>query len=538
MPLEKCEFIRKIIMDTVRKSPTTTAYLSLALAFLCFVGNSPKWTVPICAWLGVAFLLYFIRRVSWWKGLLLGVLTSFSAAMIANWDVIPFPLPVMVVVLSVSSLITMVPYLLDKWMAGNYSSILSTLIFPTSFILLDYWVASQSEAGTWGNIAYTQYSFSSLFQLASLTGIWGIGFLIYWFGSMANYAFERIDGRNVLQKGILSYAVIWLAAVGYGALRLHVAGGSEAPRLEVAAITIENISLMERMYLAETGKKIHISPSASQADPQLRKAQAVIAKFVENPAAPRFTVVHEEAHRLLDRLLELSLEAVAEGAKVIAWSEGVLMTGKPQEKAFIDKGRAFARNHGVYLYFPIASILPGDIQAGQPFMENKILVIGPEGNILDTYFKNRPVPGEPSVPGDGLLPLISTNLGRFSHAICYDADFPGLMDQLHEQEAQLLVLPSGDWQAISPYHSYMAVARSIENGTALLRPVSKGTSIATDPWGRVLAEDDYFGDDRHYLTAAIPMAEVKPLYTQWGNWLIYVCGGLLLLSVAIKKRGR
>ncbi|MDX1667549.1 MAG: nitrilase-related carbon-nitrogen hydrolase [Saprospiraceae bacterium] len=516
-------------MKSMLKSSQTAAYLSLAIAFVCFIGNSAKWSIPISAWLGIAAMLYFIRQVKWWKGLLFGSLITFAAALIANWGVIPFPLPVMLIILSVSSLLTMLPYLLDKWLAGAYPSFLSTLIFPAAFTVLDFWAATNSAAGTWGNIAYTQYAFTPLFQLASVTGIWGIGFLIYWFGSTANYVLERWGNRSVW-PGTAFYAAFLLAAISYGTVRLQVAKGSDAPRLKVAAISVENLSLLERMYFAETGEEIEISPDAGQQDPHLQKAQATVAQFVENPAAPRFNVVHEEAHRLMDQLLALSKEAVEEGAQLIAWSEGVLMTGKPQETSIIERARAFAREYSVYLYLPIASFLPGDVEDGKPFLENKILVIHPSGEILDIYFKNRPVPGEPSIPGDGELPIIEAPNGRFSHAICYDADFTDLMDQLHEKGAQLLVLPSGDWSAISPYHSYMAVARSIENGTALLRPVSKGLSIATDPWGRVLATDDYFEDDRHYLTAAIPMAEVRTLYAGWGNWLVYSSTVLFLLG--------
>lgn len=518
-------------MKSTGKTSLYARYLPLLPAFVCFIGNSPKWTIPVCAWLGVAFLLRFVRQVTWWRGLLFGTIVTFAAGMIANQGVMPFPLPVKTIIIAVGSLLGIIPYMLDKWLARRYPSFLSTLIFPASFTLLDFWAASNSQGGTWGSIAYTQHALSPLFQLASVTGIWGIGFLIYWFGSTINYAYERsVEGRS-FRTGVAVYGALFLIVITYGVLRLRVAENSDAGTLTVAALTVDNTSLIEQMYFAETGDRIAVPPDVDQTDPIVQRTQAVLVKFIAEPDAPRFTTIYDEAHRLLDELLALSEEAVEEGARLIAWSEGVLMVAEHREQEYIERTRAFAKKHRIYLYFPLATILPGEPEPGRPFLENKILVIDPAGAIVDVYFKNKLVPGEPSVPGDGRLDVIEAPAGRLSHAICYDADFPALMDQLHEQQARLLVLPSGDWRAISPYHTHMAIARAIENGTALLRPVTRGLSVATDPFGRILAQDDYFADERYYLTADIPMAKVRTLYAGWGNWLVYGSIPLLLAGI-------
>ena len=525
-------------MTAPQRSSNLTLYLSLFFAFLCFVGNSPKWTIPLAPWLGVAFLLHFVRSVRWWKGLLLGVLASFAGAAIANYEVIPFPLPVMLAILIVSSILGMLPYLADKWLARSYPSFFSTLLFPAVFTLLDFWAASHSQAGTWGMIGYTQYKVAPLFQLASLTGIWGIGFLIYWFGSAANYIAERIRQEQPYRRAAGVYLSFLALAFLYGSVRLQLAKHSDAPAVKVAAVTVENLSLMEQMYFAETGEEIHVPKTISQSDPLLQKVSRVMASFVKEPGAARFAVVYDQSHLLMDELLTLSRQAAGEGARMIGWSEGVLMAGKDREGEYVARAQQFARENGVYLYFPMAAVFRSDPLSGEPFMENKIFLIDPEGEILNTYLKNRPVPGEPSVPGDGILPAIETPYGRLSQAICYDADFPDLMDLLQEQKIRLFYLPSGDWRAISPYHSYMAVARSIENGAALVRPVSGGLSIATDPYGRVLARDDFFEDDQHYLLAEIPLATVTTLYGRWGNWMVYLRGLLLLPGILFSRLRR
>ena len=39
----------------------------------------------------------------------------------------------------------------------------------------------------------------------------------------------------------------------------------------------------------------------------------------------------------------------------------------------------------------------------------------------------------------------------------------------------------------------MAIFRAIENGMSVIRQADEGLSIATDPYGRILAQTDFFG---------------------------------------------
>ncbi len=43
-------------------------------------------------------------------------------------------------------------------------------------------------SGTQGNPAYTQYSNLPLLQLLSVTGLWGIVFVMSWLASLVNWA--------------------------------------------------------------------------------------------------------------------------------------------------------------------------------------------------------------------------------------------------------------------------------------------------------------------------------------------------------------
>lgn len=404
-------------------------------------------------------------------------------------------------------------------------------------VSLDY-LAAQGGQGTWGNYAYQQYSLSWLMQLASVTGIWGIGFMVYWFAAVFNWFIEKREQKQSGFRILFTYGLVLGIVLAFGFIRLKTSRINGAPIVKVAAITIENLPILEEIHYQETGENIKISPKSSQADPQLNKVSKSMIAFIENSDDPKFSPVFKKVDQLVAALFLQSEQAVASGARLISWSEGVFSIPKYAEQAYIDRGRAFAKKHQVWFYMPFVAFIPGKIEPGDKFLENKTLVINPAGEVVNTYFKNIPVSGvEPSVPGDGVVPVIGADFGKLSSVICYDADFPKLIRQTSEKDTELLIVPSGDWAAISPVHSHMAVVRSIENGVALLRPVSKGLSIATDAYGRVIAKDDYFEDDDHILLAEIPLKQVRTVYGEIGDSFVYMCMGILGLMFLLSFIG-
>lgn len=116
-------------------------------------------------------------------------------------------------------------------------------------------------------------------------------------------------------------------------------------------------------------------------------------------------------------------------------------------------------------------------------------------------------------------------------SICYDADLPATLRQLSRQRIGLLLLPSGDWHAISPYHSYMAILRGIENGCSVARQTSGGLSVFTDYRGTQWASKDFF-DGREQLTVTnLPVQSVGTLFGRSGDWLAYGCVAFLILTL-------
>jgi apolipoprotein N-acyltransferase len=168
-------------------------------------------------------------------------------------------------------------------------------------------------------------------------------------------------------------------------------------------------------------------------------------------------------------------------------------------------------------------INPGPYSPERLLMVNKTITITPEGEVANVYLKSNPVPfAEQEYGSDDIIPVIDSPYGKLSPIICYDADFPHFLKQAGKIGTDILLVPSGDWKAIDPYHAYMASLRGIENGVSVIRPVSRATSIATDPYGNVLGSTDYYTSEEKILMANVPIQGINTLYNRIGDLLPYL----------------
>ncbi|MCB0189480.1 MAG: hypothetical protein KDE31_34650, partial [Caldilineaceae bacterium] len=137
--------------------------------------------------------------------------------------------------------------------------------------------------------------------------------------------------------------------------------------------------------------------------------------------------------------------------------------------------------------------------------ENKLYLIDPTGAIVLEHTKYGGNFLEGTLAGDKVLRTVDTPAGRLTGVICWDADFVGVMRQTAQQGVDLLLIGANDWAGVSKIHAEMAVFRAIENGVALFRQAYDGVSLATDPYGRLLAEMDHFATTDRTLIAQLPI---------------------------------
>ena len=61
------------------------------------------------------------------------------------------------------------------------SLFLASLALPVYWVTYEYLTAIASPHSTWGNLAYTQMNCLPVIQIAAVTGIWGISFIVFLF---------------------------------------------------------------------------------------------------------------------------------------------------------------------------------------------------------------------------------------------------------------------------------------------------------------------------------------------------------------------
>lgn len=507
----------------------------MALFFLTvftFVLLSPKWVFPAAAWLAPFLLILLVAPLKSWKAYVVAVSALFASALVSQYQVMPFPgifFPIMVFVISLQAA---VPYLINRLLYPMIHHWAKTLVFPFALIGYEY-ITSFGGGGSWSSIAYTQVANAFFIQGASLGGIWIISFAIGWFSSLLFYVVEQRWNWSAVRTPATCLASLMLAITLFGFIKTRSLFDEKRNTVRVAGIATSHIPLLKVMYEDTFGRAIEINEDdLTQNSPELAELNKGFAAFVEDPFSKKFDRSRLKREEAEDELFSLSEKEARSGSQIIAWSEAAVFTVKAEEGALFEKGQAFARNNGVYFLMTVASIVPGKIEFGKKFIENKALLFDPQGNVINTFFKNRPVPLiEPSIPGDGNIPVTSTKFGNLATSICYDADFPQLMRQLARKDADILLLPSGDWREVSPYHAQMAIVRAIENGTSLLRPVSGAVSIACDYHGNITGQRNYFDKGERVVVAYLPVKGINTLYSIIGDSVAWICiAGLVIIS--------
>ena len=536
----------KRILNSLTTDNVMVSFFLLLTLFISLIMISPKWNIGIFSFLAYTANLRYFRNVKMWKATLLTLFVYCSASFIANQGVMPFPGPLMLTFILINGTIQLIPFLLDKIMYKRLPPEVSVFVFPAAAIVVDSFIA-HGPKGTFGNIAYTMVDFNILMQLVSVTGIWGVAFLIYLFASVVNQILENKTNISCVIRYSVIYISLFSFIVLFGFFRLQSGKSSldNAETVTLASVTSENVQWLIAVNKAVTGETIVFPKKLDQTSPEIIGFQSSFNEFILDHNNPRYDSVYIALDNFYDEIFEFSQKAADAGAKGILLSESEIITFEDREKHIIERAKTFAKKNEVYYFLAMTTIFPERMVAKMAYSGNKILSINPSGEIIDIYYKNVPViEVDPSIPGDGKIDIIETPYGNFSPVICYDADFPDLMKQTGNNGTDIILAATGDWYSITPYHSRIGVIRSIENGVSMLKTASYGLSLAADPYGNILAEDDFFTDENHIMIAEVPVKRVKTLYSTVGDIMILLPQIYLLvmivylLSSAIIKKMR
>ncbi len=328
------------------------------------------------------------------------------------------------------------------------------------------------------NIALCQYHNLPLIQIASVTGIWGVSFLLWWVNAALT---ETVLRRQPLPLGI--GAALVLLSLGFGASLVWQTPAAR-PHLRVAAI--------QDLTREETGD---LAPAGAEAD-----------------------------------RTQMTRQAAAGGAKFIVWSEESLGGEFAPDNAK-DETRLLARRLGTALVVGYSdSTRPKPFNCAA-YLASDGAVLSPVHHKIHLYLSER----ETNQPGHSAT-VVATPQGRVGLEICFDSCYTNTTRQEAGQGAQIIALPNYDPPSprgvLHRLHGAMLPFRAVENAVPFVRADSNGLSQIVDAEGRFIGQSPLFRPD--VLVGDVALGDGRgTFFTRFGDWLAYVCLVVVAASILI-----
>ena len=442
----------------------------------------PAWWA---AWLApLPLLAYAARAPARWAAL--ATLLAFVLGEMTLWhyirEVIRLPLGACIGIVLMPAVMMVPAVLLFRALVRRGRPLAAMLSLPLAATGLSCLAAALSPHGTYGHIAYSQMDVLPLIQVAALTGLWGVGFVVWLFAAMiAVVTLPGIDvGARVRAAtgGLLVFAL----AFGYGAWRLHDDATTGRVRVGLVSIAL---------------------PKGNQVDLDTASGQRVLGAYVAQ----------------MDGL-------AARGAQVVVAPEASVLV----RSHAIPSLQALADRRGVRV------LIGAEDRSDPQHLHNAALVFEPRTARPVAYYKHHFIPVFEDRYARGTVRTMLPGAPRIGVAICKDLDFTSTALAYGRRDAQLLLVPAWDFDADAWLHGRMAVLRGVEGGFAVARTARDGQLTLSDDRGRVLAQASSVGRDAPVtLLGEVPLRETRTPYARWGDafgWLCLLAAGVLALGLA------
>lgn len=494
-----------------------------AMAFPSFLNDNG---FPVLAFFALIPLLYSLNKTKWKYAPLLGLIFGISYFGIFNYWLSTFHALAIVIgpVTKGIQLLFFFPILkLFYSFPKKYKAISQSI----AYILYSYIVQQGFFGYPYGSLASTTITLPIIAQAVSVTGMWGVSFLMFIPQSfIANYLVDNRETaffKYLAQKkeSVLLYFFVFFCVVIYGLYSISY-WESKEPDSYVKIATIQhNADTWEGGY----------------------------TRYKSN----------------FETLSELTLQAMEEDPDLVMWSETAFVPSVAWHTTYPNNYKTFKLvenfvDFGKTLGIPLVTgnvegVLKDKTQP--PFLEDgnwnrddyNTIILFADGELKDTYRKQHLVPFTEYFPYGETFPrfyeflkshdykwwlqsdeskVFDYNGLKFSTSICFEDTFSYISRDFVNNGATLLLNLSNDsWSrsvAAEQQHMYLGAFRAIENRKSVVRSTNSGITCLITPWGRVIEPLEPFiaGFKVYNVPIFNNTKENTSLYTKYGDYFIYL----------------
>jgi apolipoprotein N-acyltransferase len=386
------------------------------------------------------------------------------------------------------------------------------------------WVAVEAlrsriiKGFAWDLLGTAQVDNIPLTRLATVTGVYGISFLIALVnaGIVATYLAPPARRRRLLP---IAFAIALMLQLGV------LAKPRTLPADHYAILVQSNVSLDELWTLDSAARSYVVAGLGSQ------------------------TLNELEALSTMPNGIRLRK------ADLIVWPESPAPFFD-NDDSFLRALSSLAQDRQAYVIAAVVGSVPG-VTSPTPQITNRAIVASPAGAWIGHYDKIHLVPFGEYIPYPFLFgfaqkltrevgdfhpgmqrTVISTRDQRLGIFICYESIFPDEVRQFAANGANVFINLSNDgWygeHGAPGQHLNMARMRAIENNRWLLRDTNTGITASIDPYGRIVAQAPR--NQRTGLLAPYNTISTQTFYTRHGDWFAWTCAIISLLGLFISLR--
>ena len=460
---------------------------------------------PATGWLALgAFMASFPATWVWFMLRLTETTTAKPAAADANPGQQPlFPIP-------------------ENFLTGTWlQRLLWALTGACLWVAMEMFVTRIFGGFPWNLLGTSQYKLVPLIQIASVTAVYGVSFLVVWFSlSLASAGLLLIRNPGKRQVLILEIFLPVLVIAGLFSFGLR---------------------------------------QVQQAPAETRTCKVALIQ----PSIPQ-TLIWDDSKddERFEELLRITETAVTNSPNLVIWPEAAVPKLLRYDREVFEKITGIAQRHKLWMILGADDAEPKKSNPKEADYFNSSFLVSPEGKLVDHYKKRALVIFGEYLPLTGWLPFLKwftpiqggftpgdqpsqfhmPDLGlNASVLICYEDIFPQIGRGSAKPDTDFLVNITNDgWfgEGAAQWQQGMSgLFRAVENRIPLIRCTNNGLTCWIDGYGRVRqifrdSENSVYG--KGYLLFELPLPEratEQTFYTRHGDVFGWLCVAVSIVVV-------